>query len=297
MSGLTMLAHLLLEHLPGRACVRIPETAQVMRDASQNAAFDTAGRGPGILATQYVYHALQIAPLLRPGDHVLDLACGPGNLLERLARLKPDTRFTGLDASPAMLDRAQATLQRAGCDNVTLATDDMTCLSGVADASMDAVLCTLSLHHLPDLAALQHTMLSVRRVLKNDGALYLMDFGRFKYPRTQRFFAEDRRKEQTAEFTLDYFNSLRAAFSMAELSAAVRLTGTPLIRHCTPLAPFMIVFRSAQRHVADAHDRQRAQQLFNELTPGQQRDFHLFARWFALGGFRLELPGGTRSGV
>jgi trans-aconitate 2-methyltransferase len=50
---------------------------------------------------------------VRPNLHVLDLGCGTGELTARLAAALPGSDVTGLDSSPAMLERARA-LARAG---------------------------------------------------------------------------------------------------------------------------------------------------------------------------------------
>lgn len=53
---------------------------------------------------------LSLGPKLAPGDTVLDLACGDGGLAAHL----PGLRYTGADASPAMVEAAR----RRGCDVV-----------------------------------------------------------------------------------------------------------------------------------------------------------------------------------
>jgi len=195
--------------------------------------------------------------------------------LVQVARLNPEVRFVGLDASPAMLECAQTTLVRAHVSNVELVQGDMTRLIGLEDGCMDGVICTMSLHHLPDHAALCTTLREVRRVLKPQGRFYLVDFGRLKLLRTQRFFADDLR--QPPQFTEDYFNSLRAAFSVEELSAAVAPLGPDVQRHVTVLAPFLMVFRSAfQRpmdwnalEVADGELRKKLMRDGQSLLGGQ----------------------------
>jgi ubiquinone/menaquinone biosynthesis C-methylase UbiE len=137
-----------------------------MADAGQVSAFMDSGRRDGVLHYIYLFHALMSLPQIRPGDVVLDLACGPANQLLQIARLHPDCRFVGLDASPAMLQLAADNLRAAGVGNVSLQQGDMTVLAGVADRTVDVVLCTMSLHHLPDVSALQQTLLQVRRILR-----------------------------------------------------------------------------------------------------------------------------------
>lgn len=277
--------HLVLERLSWQVLPRVPEPELVMLNPAQNTAFMKAGAENGVLAFLYFYHALQITAIVQPGDRVLDLACGPANQLSQIARLNPEAHFLGLDASDNMLDRARTTLDRVGVNNVELVSGDMTRLVGIADASMDCVICTMSLHHLPDVAALSTTMCEARRVLKRGGRLYFVDFGRLKRVSTQRFFADDLR--QSAEFTLDYFHSLRAAFSVDELSSAVAVFGPDVTRYVTPLAPFTVVFKSAANHKFDSETQQRVQELYEHMSNAQQRNFQSFASWLHAGGYGL----------
>ena len=55
----------------------------------------------------------------------------------------------------------------------------------------------------------------------------------------------------------------------------------------TPLAPFMVAFKTAARRALDAETQYRMQQAHARLTPAQQQDFHVFARWFRAGGYTL----------
>lgn len=256
-----------------------------MESVAQTSSFSQAGDQGGVLAFLYLYNALQISSVLQPGDRVLDLACGPAHQLVQVARLNLEVRFVGLDASPAMLQCAQNTLAQAGVRNVELVQGDMSRLAQWDDASMDGVICTLSLHHLPDQAALCATLHEVRRVLKPQGRFYLMDFGRLKRLSTQRFFADDLR--QSAQFTEDYFNSLRAAFSVEELTAAVAPLGSDVQRHVTRLAPFMVVFRSPFQRAMNPSTLQRARAVFVDLSAAQQSNFHGVAHWFRGSGFAL----------
>jgi len=283
-----MFFHLIVERLSRQVLPRVPEAELVMDNFAQNEAFELAGRTDGILAFTYLYQALQITPLVRPGDRVLDLGCGPANQLIQVAQLNPDAHFTGLDASAEMLNRARDTIRRGGVANIELACGDMISLAQFADASFDCVISTMSLHHLPDEAALVDAMRAARRVLKPGGGLYLIDFGRLKRVATQRFFAEDRSDSQPEAFTRDYFNSLRAAFSVDELSRAMQVFGTDVTPYATALAPFMVIFKSAARREPDALARKTAHDLYRRLSTSQQKYFRRYARWLRAGG--LELP-------
>ena len=289
-AGPVMLAHLIVERLSRRVLPRVPEPSElvVMDNLAQNEAFELVGREDGILASIYLYQALQITSLVNPGDRVLDLGCGPANLLAQVAQLIPQAHFIGIDASPGMLNCARQTMKRSGVANIEPVLGDMTTLAEFADASFDCVISTMSLHHLPNEAALSAALCATRRVLKPGGGLYLIDFGRFKRAATQRFFAEDRSDMQPENFTRDYFNSLRAAFSVDELSRAMQAFGDGVTRYTTALAPFMVIFKSAACREPDEPTRQVARELYRRLNASQQKDFRLYARWLRAGG--LELP-------
>ena len=280
-----VLYHLLRERLYWRLPPRVPEPDLVMQAVEQATSFSQAGTDDGVLNFLYLYHAVQITSVLRAGDRVLDLACGPANQLIQIAQLNPLAHFVGLDASPAMLECARSALVRSALRNVELVQGDMLHLSMLDDASMDCVVCTMSLHHLPDQAALSATLREVRRVLKPDGRLYLTDFGRLKLTSTQRFLANDMR--QSPQFTLDYYNSLRAAFSVRELSLAAAQLGPDLQRHVMVLAPFIVVIRSRFQRPIDPQAQARAKKEFAKLSAAQQDNFRSTANWFALSGYAL----------
>lgn len=281
----SVLIHLLRERISWCQQPRVPEPDLVMESVAQISSFTQAGDDDGVLAFLYLYNALQITSVLQTGDRVLDIACGPANQLALIAYLNPDVQFMGLDASSTMLECAHRTLEQARVSNVELVQGDMMRLINLGDGSMDVVICTMSLHHLPDYAALCTTLREVRRVLTPQGRFYLVDFGRLKLLRTQRFFADDLR--QSTQFTVDYFNSLRAAFSVEEMSAAVALLGPDVKRHVTMLAPFIMVFRSTFQRPMDIQTLQRAKEAFANLSAAQQNNFRNVANWFRVSGYDL----------
>jgi hypothetical protein len=122
-------------------------------------------------------------------------------------------------------------------------------------------------------------------VLKAQGRVYLVDFGQLKLRSTQHFFAND--LQQSPQFTEDYFNSLRAAFGVDELTAAAAVLGPDVQRHVTVLAPFMMVFRSAFQRPLDVPALQCAKDVFANLSATQQSNFRGVADWFRLSGYPL----------
>jgi len=170
---------------------------------------------------------------------------------------------------------------------VSLHAGDMNALAGLADASVDCVTCTFSLHHLPDLAGLRRSFAEAARVLKPGGGIYICDFARLKRRASQAYFAYDRREDQGELFTQDFLNSLRAAFSLRELAGAAALLGSGVGIHPTALAPFMVVLSRPTHAVPPAATTDRAARMLAELSPTQQGDFRALSRWFRIAGLPL----------
>ncbi|MGB8698253.1 MAG: class I SAM-dependent methyltransferase [Thermosynechococcaceae cyanobacterium] len=117
-----------------------------------------------------IHQRLLASIQLPPAAKVLDLGCGTGQLLNRLAGVYPDLQGFGLDLSPEMIRQARRKiLHRPRLIFVQGRSDRIP----FAAAEFDAVFCTISFLHYPDpLAVLRE----VRRVLKPQGRFYLADF-------------------------------------------------------------------------------------------------------------------------
>lgn len=111
---------------------------------------------------------------LRAGTRVLEIGCGTGNLLLLAHRLVPGVVTTGIDPDRAALARAGRKARRRGVD-VRLDLGYADALP-YPDASLDVVLSSLMLHHLPE-AQKAPALREVRRVLRPGGRLHLLDIG------------------------------------------------------------------------------------------------------------------------
>ena len=102
---------------------------------------------------------------LRAGIDVLDVGCGSGRALKRLARLYPDSRFTGYD----FCEDAVAAARQDKPDNLVFEVKDVTRL-GQQQERFDLVTAFDAIHDQirPDLV-----LAGIRRVLK-PGGLFLM---------------------------------------------------------------------------------------------------------------------------
>ena len=100
---------------------------------------------------------------------VLDLGCGTGRLMGRLAAKFPTMKAIGLDLSPSMLQEARARNQyHKRLIFVSGRAESLT----FADEQFDAVFCTMSFLHYPHP---QQVFDRVSRVLALGGRFYLVD--------------------------------------------------------------------------------------------------------------------------
>jgi len=112
---------------------------------------------------------------LQPGEAVLDVGCGTGTLAIAAKRqVGPTGTVYGIDASPEMLARAQKKARKAGVDVVLK--NALAQALPFPNATFDAVLTTVMLHHLPRKAR-QQCAAEMRRVLKPGGRVLAVEFG------------------------------------------------------------------------------------------------------------------------
>jgi ubiquinone/menaquinone biosynthesis C-methylase UbiE len=113
--------------------------------------------------------------LIEPGDSVLDVGCGTGEVtLTAKARAKQGDVY-GIDPAPEMISVARKKAARKDL-NIDFRVGVIEALP-FPDSSMDVVTSSLMMHHLPnDLKALGLT--EIYRVLKPGGRLLIADFMR-----------------------------------------------------------------------------------------------------------------------
>lgn len=102
-------------------------------------------------------------------DTVLDVACGPGLVVCAFAQVA--AHVTGIDVTPAMLDRARAVAAEQGVQNVTWHCGDVTSLP-FPDATFSIVVSRFAFHHFLEPARVLGEM---RRVCCPGGRVVVAD--------------------------------------------------------------------------------------------------------------------------
>jgi ubiquinone/menaquinone biosynthesis C-methylase UbiE len=113
---------------------------------------------------------------LHPGDRVLDVGCGTGTLaIEVQQRLGAAGHVDGIDPAPEQIARARAKAawRQLPIDFRIGVIEQLP----FPDQSLDVVLSTIMLHHLPD-DLKQRGLREIARVLRPEGRLVIADFKR-----------------------------------------------------------------------------------------------------------------------
>jgi len=278
---------------------RIPEP-EAMEEAESVQAFQEATLPTGNGSSVHLFNLMMLCGNLKPGSLVVDLACGPANLLVALAELNPDSQFIGVDLSTRMLAWAEKARSTAGIHNLRFVHGDITRLDAFSSGSVDLVMSTLSLHHLPDAHKLAACMQEVARVLKspatnpNTGLVYLMDFAALKRQASADYFVEERTKGLNHHLKLDYINSLRAAFQIDELAAAAEplraLPEQPVTLRQTWGVPFAILLTNLATPRLSPMHTQALGRYWAQMKPAQRRDFKDLRMFLGLGGASVPSP-------
>ena len=120
------------------------------------------------------YQAVHVRMLeyvqLPPEATVLEIGCGTGKLLNRLAQLNPSLIGIGVDLSSGMV--AQAQRKTSFGDRLQFIEANVTALP-FDNAEFDAAFCSISFLHYPDP---DRAFAEVARVLKPGSQFYLADF-------------------------------------------------------------------------------------------------------------------------
>ena len=191
---------------------RINEPEEAMDDPDQVAAYIQAYEWGGPTSALQLHHLKELSHMIRPGDTVLDLACGPGPLLLELAEIYPETQFIGADLSPTMLKHIEQTAAKLALKNVSVLCEDVRLLPSIGEKEVDLVITTSALHHLPNEEVLRQVFSRIKSLLKDDGGFYIFDFGQLKSSKTRALCVADVARLAPPITAKDYELSLQAAY-------------------------------------------------------------------------------------
>jgi len=122
-------------------------------------------------------HILPLVPgltdRLSKGIRVLDVGCGRGLILNRLATLYPRSRFHGMDLSQDAIAYARAEASRAGRSNIELTAVDLSDFDRTAEPESFDFITTFDAIH--DQTRPLNVLKGIHRALKPDGVYLMQD--------------------------------------------------------------------------------------------------------------------------
>jgi 2-polyprenyl-3-methyl-5-hydroxy-6-metoxy-1,4-benzoquinol methylase len=152
----------------------------------------------------------------------LDLGCGPGDICFRLAKQFPGLYITGVDGSAAMLEYARQSqnkhdlIHRVAFEQHRLPSDDL------LKHHFDVITSNSLLHHLHTPRVLWQT---IRQCGKAGGIIHVMDLYRPQSERRAAQIVETYAAEEPQVLKEDFYHSLLAAFSPAEIESQLHEAG------------------------------------------------------------------------
>jgi ubiquinone/menaquinone biosynthesis C-methylase UbiE len=163
---------------------------------------------------------VELAP--RPHGVLIDIGCGPGDILIRILGLTRTFMFLGLDGSKIMLDLAQERIRAEALSNsIRLIQGDAKNLNFPSDC-FDAVISNSLVHHLPDPRPFWQ---EVRRVCKPGGIILVQDLSRPDTPDEARSIVERESGSEPQLLKDLFFYSLLASFTPDEVEEQVAGAG------------------------------------------------------------------------
>jgi ubiquinone/menaquinone biosynthesis C-methylase UbiE len=128
-------------------------------------------------------HILPLVPgltdQLAKGIRVLDVGCGSGRIMNRLAELYPNSQFTGIDLSPEAIASARVEASQKGLQNLEFIILDLSNFDETAEPATFDVITTFDAIH--DQGRPLNVLTGIHRALKADGVYLMQDIRASSY--------------------------------------------------------------------------------------------------------------------
>jgi 2-polyprenyl-3-methyl-5-hydroxy-6-metoxy-1,4-benzoquinol methylase len=266
----------LKQRLKAQLLERQPEMDVVMYDQEQDEQFTRDGE-EGSLAVLYELIVDTLRKLAPDSGRALDLGCGSGQLLCKIAAALPELHFTGLDLSANMLRFAERSARELAVANVDFVQGSWFELEKLEAGPFDLITWHLALHHCDTAADVRRVVDSATDRLAPGGAIFLFDIVRPKTGRLAVHLADMYSLRWGSWFYQDTLDSYKAAFSFEELEEILRDSKLKGYRHVEPV--FFNFWQMA--YVSHGARKQRPPRRSHLRRWWQRRDLAMLRACFA----------------
>jgi SAM-dependent methyltransferase len=155
-------------------------------------------------------------------DDVLDLGCGPADITVRFARRYPRCHIDAVDGAQAMLNHGRARIEQAGLSDRIRLLHYVLPACDLPRAHYATILSNSLLHHLHDPMGLWAT---VKQAAASAARIFIADLMRPDSLQAARALVEQYAADEPEILQRDFYNSLRAAFTVDEVKAQLAAAG------------------------------------------------------------------------
>jgi ubiquinone/menaquinone biosynthesis C-methylase UbiE len=184
---------------------RIPET-EVMNDPASVDGYTLATQSGGL--------ANHFLPFLESNSaylQIADIGCGNVGYASEIEKIYPNANFFGYDASELMLEKAKQFVSPNRYTLTQVTPSDIE----IPSNTFDIVISSLLLHQYLDPSVMWDT---IKRIGKPGSKFFVFDLLRVEDETICNDIVKNFSPEiSTSEFQKDYFNTLRAAFTIEEI--------------------------------------------------------------------------------
>ncbi len=153
------------------------------------------------------------------GGSLLDLGCGPADIPIRFVKTIPGLTVTGVDGSEAMIALGREAVKAAGVDGLVRLLCARLPGLNLRPQSFNGVVSNSLLHHIPKPGVLWEEVL---RLGRPGAAVFVMDLHRPDSEERAQEIVEQNAANEAPILKQDFFNSLRAAFTLFEVREQLR---------------------------------------------------------------------------
>lgn len=155
------------------------------------------------------------------GD-VLDLGCGPADVVIRFARQFPDSRILAVDGAEAMLALGEQAVKEAGLsDNIQFHQAYLPEHS-LPEKNYRAIISNSLLHHLQNPLVMWQT---IKRYGTTHTQVFVMDLMRPRSESAARDLVEEYARNEPEVLKHDFYHSLLAAYTIGEVESQLETEG------------------------------------------------------------------------